>query len=205
MEQRAGVSGNAFRCCPDFVTKLQEILKTDIQIASQLLFCRREVLVTLARSDALLARRILREARGVVRRGGRHREEDKRDADRVAHRVPGRVVRGERVRRDEPTDVAKADLERGADAATDVPAEVHVEPADEDRHRRVHARRGEEERAVLQMQRRGVREQDREANEADRCGDHPEQEPVLCAVGEVRETHREPEGGDPGRDRVQLG
>ena len=136
-----------------------------------------------------------------VDRRGDHAEPDEADADGVARHV-GRLVLGqEGVGGDDAAGVAEADLPRGADGAPVVAAEVHVEPADEQRQRRVCAAGDEEERAVLDRVGDGG-QQDGEAGDGNAAAEHCEKVAVPHAVGDESDDHGEAERGGPGRDGV---
>ena len=135
----------------------------------------------------------------------------------------GGVGRGEDVSRDDASDVACADLPRGADGATVVAAEVHLcgalacysrglirgggtylEPADDDGHGSVDARRSHEERAVLHVPVVVDVEQDGEASDRDADRDQREQPAVSGQIREISDQHGESEAHGPRRHRVQL-
>lgn len=142
-----------------------------------------------------------RRIQDAARRG----QTDERDTDTV----PGveeveLVAREEGVGGYDPPDIAKPNLPRRAHRAAVVPAEVHGEPADYDRHGRVHAHGDEEERRVLET---GVvvhGDEDAETGDGEADWQERERETVLKFVAEVGDDHGEGEGGRPRRDRVEL-
>lgn len=83
-------------------------------------------------------------------------------------------------------------------------AQVHIEPADNNRHRRVRPHDDEEERAVLEGQVVVHREEDGKARDGDADGEHGEEEAVAREIGEHGDEHGEAESDGPGRDGVEL-
>jgi hypothetical protein len=117
---------------------LQQVAVLEVHVAAQIALPVIEVAL-LALGHPCRAIRVLPPQRTEVRGGREHAEPDERDADGVAGRVVRRVRGGVRVRRDDAADVPERDEIRGAHAAPEVAREVRAEPADDDRHRRVHA------------------------------------------------------------------
>ena len=117
-----------------------------------------------------------------------------------------RRVRGqERVRGDDAADVAEANLPRRPDRSTMVPAEVEIEPADDDRKGRIGAHGDEEQRRVLEVRPRVHGQQDGEAGDGHGDRHEREEEAVSEPVGEEGDDEGEDEGTGPRRDAVQLG
>lgn len=83
--------------------------------------------------------------------------------------------------------------------------EVHVVPADDDRHGAVGAHADEEEGGVLEAEAVVHGEEDAEAGEAEAERREGEEEAVPREVRARRHEHGEGEGGGPGGHRVQLG
>lgn len=102
--------------------------------------------------------------------------------------------------------IAKSNLPRRPNAAADVPAQVHGEPAHNHRHGAVAAARHQEESAVLDATALHAMhvQQDREPRDRDADRDQGEGEAVPQLVREVGDHHGEAERCRPRRDGVQL-
>jgi len=85
-----------------------------------------------------------------------------------------------------------------------VPAQIHVEPADDDGHGRVRTHGHEEEPRVLNAPVVVHRDQDAETGDGYGDGDQREDEAVPCVVGAETDDHGEGEGARPRRYAVEL-
>lgn len=83
--------------------------------------------------------------------------------------------------------------------------EVHVEPADYNRHGTIRAHGDEKKRRILRVRLVVHREKDRKSGDGDEDGDQCEGESVLGFVGEECNDHGEDEGACPRWNAVQLG
>ena len=105
---------------------------------------------------------------------------------------------------DDAPDIAEPNLPRGTDCAAMVPAEIHVEPADDDGHSRIGAHSNQEETCVLDVL--VVVDCEHYCEARDRYGnrDECEDETVLCEIRACGYDHCECEGAGPRRHTVQL-
>ena len=94
---------------------------------------------------------VLHQHAGSVDTASRRAQAGKANADAIARFVTRGILGLESVRGDDAADIAEADLPRCSDRSAMVAAEVEIEPADDDRERRVRAHRDEEQRSVFEM------------------------------------------------------
>ena len=85
-----------------------------------------------------------------------------------------------------------------------VTREVHIEPADNDRHSRIGPYRHEKERPVFNVRVGVLGEEDAETSNADGCQGYGEEEAVAEEIAEVGHDQGGREGGGPGRDGTEL-
>lgn len=85
-----------------------------------------------------------------------------------------------------------------------VAAQVHVIPADNDRHGAISTHADEKERGVLQVQAVVDVEEDGEAGKGDANGADGEGEAVASQVRGDGDEHTKAKRGSPGRDGVEL-
>ena len=83
-------------------------------------------------------------------------------------------------------------------------AEVHVEPADYDRHGTIRAHSDEEKRRILYVRLVVHCEKDRKSGYGNKDGNQCESESMFHLVGEECDDHGEDEGACPRRNAVQL-
>lgn len=85
-----------------------------------------------------------------------------------------------------------------------VAAQVHVEPTNNDRHRRVRPHDHEEQRTVLKGQVVVHREKNGKSGDGNADGQHGEEEAVAREIGKHGDEHREAESDGPWRNGVEL-
>lgn len=86
-----------------------------------------------------------------------------------------------------------------------VPSQVHIEPADDDRHRGVRPHDHEEECPILKGEVVVDCEEDAKAGNGDADWEDCEEEAVAREVGKYGDKHGEAEGDGPWRNGVELG
>ncbi|KAL9102738.1 MAG: hypothetical protein Q9163_002135 [Psora crenata] len=116
----------------------------------------------------------------------------------------GRKTSLEGVSGDNAPDIAEADLPSGADGAPVVAAEVHVEPADDDRGGTIGAHCDEKEGAVLEVSVVVGDAEDDETRYGYGVAHEDEDKAVLEQVAEESDDQGEGEGGSPRGDAEQL-
>ena len=111
--------------------------------------------------------------------------------------IPGfetwRVSRLERVRGNDPADVAEADLPGGPDGSAVVSAQVQVEPTDNDWHGGVDAHRNEEEGSILEVEAVMDGKENAEAGDGHQDGDESKNEAVPRLIRKIGDEHCESE------------
>ena len=148
---------------------------------------------------------ILDQHTGGINAASRRAQTRKANADAISLVVKMRCILGqERVSGDDAANVAEANLPGRPDGTTMVPAQIEVEPANNDGEGGVRAHRDEEQRRVFEVGPRVHGDEDGEAGDG-HCGrDQREQEAVFQLVGEEGDDEGEDEGAGPGWDAVQL-
>lgn len=139
-----------------------------------------------------------------IRTTTRSTQTNEPNTDTITRLILWRILAQEAIRRHDPTNISKPNLPRTTDSATVMTAQVHVEPADNHRHRRVRPHDDEEERAVLQGQVVVHREEDGKARDGDANGEDGEEEAVAREIGEYGDEHGEAESDGPGGNGVEL-
>ncbi|KFY61261.1 hypothetical protein V496_05095, partial [Pseudogymnoascus sp. VKM F-4515 (FW-2607)] len=138
----------------------------------------------------------------AARRGA---ETDEANADAIPIAIVVCLIRiEEAVRRDDATDITKANLPCRADSAAMMTSEIHVEPTHDDGHGGVGAHGDQEERAVLRHDVVVDVEEHGEADHRDAHREEAEGEAVAGAVTEPGYDHGETECSGPRRDGAQL-
>lgn len=139
-----------------------------------------------------------------IRTATRSTQTDKPNTNTIPRLILWRVLAQEAIRRHNPTDIPKPNLPRATNRATVVAAQVHVEPTNNDGHRRVRPHDHEKQRAVLEGQVVVHGQENGKAGDGHADGKHGEEEPVAREVGKHGDEHGEAEGDGPWRDGVEL-
>ncbi len=119
--------------------------------------------------------------------------------------IPRRIGGQETKRRHHAARVAEPNHPRRADAALDVPAQVHHVPADDDGPGGEGAHGDEVDGKVLGFEAVVDGEEDGEAGDDEELAEEDVGEAQAGEVGEVGEEEAEGEGGGDGGDGVELG
>ena len=163
------------------------------------------LLSQLTRASVPITLLVLQSNGNEVDCASRSGQADEADRDGVSLSVEGLCVGWEeREGSNDTTNVTESHLPGRTNGATMVTTQVHVEPTDDDRHRRVTAHGNEEKSHVLDSGLIGDVQEDTETSQRKTDRDKRKDESVCEAIREPGDDHGERKGASPRRNRAEL-